>query len=99
MSASAKVPAPKQDLNSEPAGDEMVAPVAPKTGILPTGLSRAIVIATTMVCLVATPFFFARRYELMAAPRNENAIVFRLDTLTGAVSLCSTAQCTPVSEK
>lgn len=98
MNASSKAAIPKQDPKSEPE-DDVQPPPAPKTGLLPTGLSRAIVIATTMVCLVAAPFFFAKRYELVAAPRNENAMVFRLDTLTGAVSLCSAAQCTPVSEK
>jgi hypothetical protein len=82
--------------------DDDAKPAAPppRSGLLPTGLSRAIVIATLFGSAVyLLPEFLAHRYTLASVPRTENALVYRLDTLTGRVSLCSATQCMPLSEK
>jgi hypothetical protein len=82
--------------------DDAPAQAAPrhKPGLLPTGLSRAIVIGAVFLGLCAVvPLLFANRYVLVPAPRSDNALVFRLDTLTGRMHLCSAAQCNPVAEK
>ena len=61
---------------------------------LPTGLSRAIVIATILGALAfVTTSLLSNRYELVAATKSDNAIVYRLDRLTGRVSFCSASQC------
>ena len=99
MNAETKIVPSKRSLKSEP--DEDVKPEAPpKTGILPTGLSRAIVLASVILTIVViTPLLLGHRYALVAAQRSENALVYRIDTLTGHVSLCSATQCQPVAEK
>ena len=72
----------------------------PKSGLLPTGLSRAIVLGSLVIGLVGlTSFLFGHRYNLVAAQRGDNALMYRIDTLTGRVSLCSATSCMPVAEK
>ena len=85
----------------EPDNDEAVAPTPPpKAGLLPTGLSRAMVIGSILVVLTGGAVgLFGNRYMLIPAVRSENAIVYRLDRMTGRVSFCSPAACVEVSEK
>ena len=93
-------PPPRRSLRSEDADDEAKPAPPSRGGLLPTGLSRAIVLATLLGALAyLTPEFLAHRYSLAAVPRTENALVYRLDTLTGRVSICSTTQCMALSEK
>jgi hypothetical protein len=98
MTAVSKIAPPKQAEKPEPE-EELVSKPAPKPGFFPTGLSRAIFLSSLILSLVATPFLLAHRYELIAVPRSENALVFRVNTMTGDVSLCSAVQCTAVTEK
>ena len=89
-------PAGKFD-DDEPLNSE--APKA-KSGLLPTGLSRAIVLGSLVLGFAMfTSFVAGRRYELVAAPRGDSALVYRIDTLTGRVSLCSMTSCMPLGEK
>ncbi len=101
MTTDAK-PQPTVKKPSKPsAEDDEAKPAAPaRAGLLPTGLSRAIVIsAVVLAAVILAGTLLPRRYALVPAARSENALVFRIDTLTGHVSLCSTAQCQPVAEK
>ena len=71
-----------------------------RAGMLPTGLSRAIVIgALFLSCATVAGTLLPHRYALVPAPRSDNALVYRIDALTGQVSLCSSTQCQPVAEK
>ena len=80
--------------------DAVAAPVAPKSGLLPTGLSRAMVIGSVLVVLTGGAVgLFGDRFTLVSAVRSENAVVYRLDRMTGRVSFCSPAACVPVQEK
>jgi hypothetical protein len=94
-------PAPPPPRRSMKSDDDDAKPTPPpRSGLLPTGLSRAIVIATLFGSAVyLLPEFLAHRYSLASIPRTENALVYRLDTLTGKVSICSTTQCMPLTEK
>jgi hypothetical protein len=68
--------------------------------LLPTGLSRAIVLGSLLLSgatLVGT--LLPHRFSLVPAPRSDNALVYRIDGLTGQVSLCSSTQCQPVVDK
>ncbi len=82
-------------------GDEPVAAPAPvKVGFLPTGLSRAMVIGSLLlVSAVIAVGLFGDRYTLVSALRSENAVIYRLDRLTGQISFCSPVACVPVAEK
>lgn len=82
-------------------GDEpaSLAP-APKAGLLPTGLSRALVIGSVVLALAGmTVGLFGDRYALIPAQRSENAVVYRIDRLTGSVAFCSAAACVALPEK
>ena len=81
--------------------DEAVLPAAPpKTGILPTGLSRAMVIGSVLLVLtVGTVGLFGNRFMLIPSTRSENGIVYRLDRLNGRVSFCSPAACVAIPDK
>jgi len=85
----------------EPDADEAAPPPAPpKPGLLPTGLSRAMVIgALLLFSAIVGVGLFGGRYALISALRTENAIVYRIDRMTGRVSFCSPAACMPVPEK
>jgi hypothetical protein len=72
----------------------------PSAGFLPTGLSRAIVIGTTLICITfAATVLLCNRYSLVAAVKSENVFVYRIDRLTGGVMSCGQASCTPVALK
>lgn len=94
----ATAPTPR---GKEPDGDETAsAPVPQKAGLLPTGLSRAMVIGSILLVLAALAIgLFGDRYTLIAASRSENALAYRLDRLTGQVSFCSPAACVALAEK
>ncbi len=84
---------PRQE-DDEPAA-ETAAPVKQKT--LPTGLSRAIVIATFIFSTAyACVGLFADRYAISPVPNSANAFVYRVDRLTGALELCGAQQCSVV---
>jgi hypothetical protein len=73
---------------------------APRTGLLPTGLSRAIVIATILLCAtIALARLMPQRYVLVPVTKSDNALAYRIDGLTGRVSLCSASQCQVLDEK
>ena len=90
-------PAPPARAKPRPESDDDDEPKASpqqKPGVLPTGLSRAIVIAAVLATLTfVTTSLLSNRYELVAATKSDNAIVYRLDRLTGRVSFCSASQC------
>lgn len=71
---------------------------ASKPGLLPTGLSRAIVLASLILSAIAVSLLFSHRYEVVAAHRGENAFIYRIDTLSGSISFCSSTSCVPVAE-
>ncbi len=100
MSAESKLLPMKRSAKPE-ADDEPKAEMPPpKTGFLPTGLSRAIVLGSVILgAVVLTPLLIGHRYELVTVPRSENALAYRIDSLTGRVSLCSAAACVPIAEK
>lgn len=85
----------------EPDDDTAVAVPPPvKTGLLPTGLSRAMVIGSVLlVSAVVGVGLFGDRYTLVAAQRSENAVVYRLDRMTGQISFCTPVACVPVADK
>ncbi len=70
---------------------------AAKQKMLPTGLSRAIVLATVLVIVgVIINGLLGGRYELVPAPNSANGFMYRIDKLTGAVHFCAPAQCTGI---
>lgn len=94
----AGAPAPR---SKEPDIEETAnAPAQQRTGLLPTGLSRAMVIGSILLVAAALAIgLFGDRYTLIAASRSENALAYRLDRVTGKVSFCSPASCVPLAEK
>jgi anti-sigma-K factor RskA len=60
-----------------------------------------VVISTAFVAIIAiaSAILFSNRYQLIAAARTENAVVYRIDRLTGQVSLCWPRSCERVAEK
>ena len=100
MNAETKPPPVKRPLKPEPEDDTATDAPPPKSGILPTGLSRAIVLGSVILGLVVlTPLLLGHRYELVAVARGDNAMMYRIDTLTGHVSMCTATSCMPVAEK
>ena len=83
-----------RSIKPEPEDDAKTEMPPPKAGFLPTVLGSVI-----MGFLLLAPLVLGHRYEIVAVTRSENALVYRIDTLTGRVSLCSAAQCLPVMEK
>ena len=82
--------------------DDDAAPMAQtaKPGLLPTGLSRAIVLAAVIIAsTVATTGLLAGRFALVSSGRTENALMYRIDRLTGRVSLCTQSQCTTLANR
>ncbi len=95
--APAAAPKRQKPLDDDDDAGKKPAAVA-KPGFLPTGLSRAIVVASVLLSsavLVAT--LVPHRYVLVPVPRSDNALVYRIDGLTGQMSLCSATQCQPVA--
>ena len=83
--------------------DDDAPPAAPvKQKTLPTGLSRAIVIAAVIASLaVSASALFSNRYDLVPAPNSANGFMYRIDRLLGAVQFCGPQGCSelPRSEK
>ncbi len=81
-------------------GDDAPAAGAPvlKQKMLPTGLSRAIVIATLLGSLIiGAVTLFTNRYEILAMPNSPNGGIYRLDRVTGGLKYCGATACTPVT--
>lgn len=73
-----------------------------KQKFLPTGLSRAIVLAAVIGGLaVVAGNFIGNRYDLVPAPNSANGFMYRIDRLTGAVQFCGPQGCSdlPKSDK
>ena len=65
-----------------------------KQKFLPTGLSRAIVLAAVLASLaVLAGDLFGSRFNLVPAPNSANGFMYRLDRLTGAVQFCGPQGC------
>ena len=65
-----------------------------KQKFLPTGLSRAVVLAAVLGGLaVLAGDLFGSRYNLVPAPNSANGFMYRLDRLTGAVQFCGPQGC------
>ena len=92
----ASIPPPAR--RQSPDEDETIAPPAPpKATFLPTGLSRAIVISSTLLMITAGAVgLLGNRYTLVPIPSSPNATAYRLDRLTGRVAFCSPLQCAPM---
>ena len=68
--------------------------------MLPTGLSRAIVIAALVWGTVTLANgLFPNRFELVPAPNAQNSFMYRLDRLTGHVYFCGAQQCVAIPMK
>lgn len=66
----------------------------PKQKLLPTGLSRSIVIAAFIASLaVGVSTLFANRFELVPAPNSANGFMYRIDRLLGDVQFCGPQGC------
>ncbi|MCB2107323.1 MAG: hypothetical protein KDE14_06455 [Rhodobacteraceae bacterium] len=98
-SANGARPAPSLDDRNEVT--EPVLPARkPKSGLFPTGLSRAIVLAALLGCATwGSVQFVVGRYDLVASSNVENNYVYRIDRVSGAVSLCSSLGCTVVPDR
>ncbi len=96
MKAAAKAPAPakraREDVeDAAPPASEM------QQKTLPTGLSRAIVIASLVFAVVYGSVELLRdRYAISPVPNSPNSFVYRIDRLTGSLHFCGTQQCTVV---
>ena len=66
----------------------------PKTSLLPTGLSRSIVIGAILffIC-TGTVGLLGNRYDLVPSTGSGNNFIYRVDRLTGSVAFCSPAKC------
>lgn len=75
--------------------DDEAPPAVPvKQKTLPTGLSRAIVIAAVIASLaVSASALFSNRYDLVPAPNSANGFMYRIDRLLGAVQFCGPQGC------
>ncbi len=95
--APGKTPAPvkKPRLDDD---DAAAAPAsAKKEKTLPTGLSRAIVIATLIFSVAFAAVELLRdRYGIAPVPNSPNSMAYRIDRLTGALQLCGAQQCSVV---
>lgn len=79
--------------------DEEAAPaaVAVKQRTLPTGLSRAIVIASLIFSLAyGSVELLHDRYAIAPVPNSPNSFVYRIDRLTGGLLFCGAQQCSVV---
>ncbi len=88
--------------NNRPGGDDdddstSTSSVPLKQKFLPTGLSRAIVLATVIgsFTMLAVSLFGAR-YELVPAPNSTNGFMHHIDHLSGAVQFCGPQGCSDV---
>ncbi len=92
------IPAPSAKRGADDGDDDVKSPrPIAKQKMLPTGLSRAIVLATVLVIVsVMVNGPLGERYELVPAPNSTNGFMYRIDKLTGAVHFCAPAQCTGI---
>jgi len=89
--------APVKKGRSDDADDEAPAAPPPKQKTLPTGLSRAIVIASLIASItVAVTGLLANRYDLVAADNSANGFMYRIDHLTGGTQFCGPQGCTDI---
>lgn len=96
--------APVKNQRSEDSDDDKPVGegVALKPKFLPTGLSRAIVLASFIVSIaLSAAILFANRYALAPAPNSANGFMYRINNLTGAVAFCGPQGCSdiPISVK
>jgi hypothetical protein len=90
-------PKPERD---EDDGHQPLVPPTPKFNMLPTGLSRAIVISALLAVSAAFMVaFVSGRYALTAPAATDTATVFRIDRLRGEVSVCTTLGCKVLEER
>lgn len=96
--APAKTPAPAKKPKLDDEADGAPAAALPrKEKTLPTGLSRAIVIATLIFSIAfATVELLRDRYAIAPVPNSANSFVYRIDRLTGALLFCGAQQCSAV---
>jgi hypothetical protein len=96
IKASAKTAAPaKRTKTDDEETAEAPSPVKQKT--LPTGLSRAIVIATFIFAIAyAAVGLLSDRYAISPVPNSANSFVYRIDRLTGSIEFCGSQQCSVV---
>ncbi len=96
VKAPPKAPAPiKKGKPEEDEPAEAIPAVKQKT--LPTGLSRAIVIATFIFSVAyASVGLLADRYAISPVPNSPNSFVYRIDRLTGSIEFCGAQQCSAV---
>jgi len=91
--------AAKSKIDDDAENLPLVPPTA-KPGFFPTGLSRAIVVgALIMFSAMLAANFIDDRYSIIATNNTENTIVFRLDKLSGTVSLCTSLGCKKLDER
>ena len=74
---------------------------APKQKMLPTGLSRAIVVSTLIFTVIFTAAFVSvelmrDRYGISPVPNSANIFVYQIDRLTGSLQFCGSQQCSVV---
>ena len=70
-----------------------------KQKFLPTGLSRAIVLATVIASFaMIAGTLFAGRYDLVPAPNSANSFMYRLDKLTGRIQFCGPQGCSDIPQ-
>lgn len=87
---------PLRKPRTEEEGDEKSGAnaAALKQKFLPTGLSRAVVVAAIIASLaVVTANVFSDRFDLVPAPNSANGFMYRVDKLTGAVQFCTPQGC------
>jgi hypothetical protein len=95
--APAKTPAPAKKPKPDEEAETPAAAAPRKEKTLPTGLSRAIVIATLVFSLAFAAVELLRdRYAIAPVPNSPNSFVYRLDRLTGELLHCSAQQCSAV---
>ena len=67
---------------------------------LPTGLSRAIVVAAVIASIaLMAGNLLASRYDLVPAPNSANGFMYRIDRLTGDVQFCGPQGCSDVPNR
>ena len=91
---------PRPGADDEGEDNKPIGGAQAKQKFLPTGLSRAIVLATIIGSLaVLAGTLFGTRYELVPAPNSANGFMYRIDRLTGAVQFCGPQGCSETPSK
>ena len=84
--------------SEDEADDAAAPPPVLKQKMLPTGLSRAIVIATIIgSVIIGATSLLKDRYSVLAVPNSPNGGIYRLDRITGALKYCGTTACSPIA--